>query len=77
MRTLVLLIFATFIAQMIDGAVPPTKVVQRLYQDKDNGGWIGWLLEDKEQLIKGLPVNVNRGNGNNKPEINYVRLVLK
>jgi hypothetical protein len=37
----------------------PTKVVHRMYRDKDNGGWIGWLLEEKQQLIKGFPVNVN------------------
>ena len=37
---------------------PPTKV-QQLSQSKDNGGWIGCRLEDKQQIIIVLLNNIN------------------
>jgi hypothetical protein len=44
---------------------PPTNT-QQLSQSKDNGGFIGCLLEVKEQIIIGLldNINSNRGNSN-------------
>jgi len=61
---------------------PPTKV-QQLSQSKDNGGWIGCLLEDKQQIIIVLlnNININWCNGNSfvksKIESSIVKHVLK
>ena len=65
---------------------PPTKV-QQLSQSKDNDGWIGCQLEDKQQIIIVLlnNININRGNGNSfvkskiesKIESSIVKHVLK